>query len=202
MRTDSAVSIELCLGSTVEALVEQSADSGLIVMGSRGMGPLQQIATGSTSTRVAANARSPVIVVPAPSTRPDLEHRMSIVVGVDGSAESAAAAEFAAEEARLRHLPLTAVHAMTATPSDSDALTMGVLDPARATGVEVDRQSIPAGAAQALIDASTQASFVVVGTRGGGGVRGVRLGSTSQALLRHSHCPVAVVPPAATRPTE
>jgi nucleotide-binding universal stress UspA family protein len=109
------------------------------------------------------------------------------------------AAEFAAEEARLRGVPLTAIHATTTSAVAADVLATGALDPARDVGVGVDRRSVPAGAAAALIDASSHASAVVVGSRGGGGVRGVRLGSTSQALLRQARCPVTVVPPGAAR---
>jgi nucleotide-binding universal stress UspA family protein len=196
-RTATSVSAELCVGSTVEVLIELSAGSGLLVLGSRGMGPVQQIAAGSVSTRVAAGARSPVIVVPPSPSSPDPGLQLSIVVGVDGSAESAAAAEFAAEEARLRGAALTAIHAATTPTTASDVLVTGALDPTRDAGINVERHSVPARPAEALINASTHASTVVVGTRGRGGVRGVRLGSTSQALLRHAHCPVVVVPPAA-----
>jgi nucleotide-binding universal stress UspA family protein len=190
--TTTPVSGELLVGSTADALIEQSASASLLVLGSRGMGPVKGLVSGSVSTRVVAGATSPVMVVPSSIAAPEESSALSIVVGVDGGAESAAAVEFAATEARVRGAALTAIRASTEAPSD--VLTTGALDPARTTDIAVHRQFVRTDAAEALIDASARASAVVVGTRGRGGVRGVRLGSTSQALMRRSKCPVVIVP--------
>ena len=40
-----------------------------------------------------------------------------------------------------------------------------------------------------------EAQLLVVGSHGHGGFAGMLLGSTSQALIAHSPCPVAVVRP-------
>jgi nucleotide-binding universal stress UspA family protein len=48
-------------------------------------------------------------------------------------------------------------------------------------------------AVPALVSASKDAEMVVVGSRGLGAVGRAVLGSTSGGLLRHAHCPVAVI---------
>ncbi|UWE10572.1 universal stress protein [Actinacidiphila bryophytorum] len=47
---------------------------------------------------------------------------------------------------------------------------------------------------RALIAATAEADMVVVGTHPRQGRTGPELGPVAQALLRHAHCPVAIVP--------
>ncbi|WP_216592320.1 universal stress protein [Verrucosispora sioxanthis] len=136
-----------------------------------------------------------------------------VVVGVDGSELSRRAVEFAVQEAALRGAAVLALHAyrhpVSTGPGDMQPLVYDEselrADEDRAVAesiaglterypeVQITRRSVRGRAARVLTDASRQAQLMVVGGQGRGEVTGLLLGSVSQSLLHHSHCPVAVV---------
>jgi nucleotide-binding universal stress UspA family protein len=59
---------EMAIGSPVEALVELSSSVDLLVVGSRGFGPVRRLLLGSTSDRLVREAACPVIAVPRPAS--------------------------------------------------------------------------------------------------------------------------------------
>lgn len=59
--------------------------------------------------------------------------------------------------------------------------------------VEVGETVVRDRTVRALLRRAEPARLLVVGSRGRSGVTGMVLGSTSQALVHHSPCPVAVV---------
>ena len=193
----------LAAGPAAAVLCECSGDAEMVVVGSRGHGGLAGLLLGSVSWQVAAHARGPVVVLrghwrPAAGYVPG-----PVVVGVDGTAASAAAAGFAADEAALRGVALLAVGAL----ADSAGSLGGAgrlredFDQAIARcekghpAVAVRRQIVDGAARDALLAAARSAQMLVVGSRGRGGVRGMLLGSVSQAVLHHAPCPVCVVHP-------
>ena len=55
------------------------------------------------------------------------------------------------------------------------------------------QEAVPVSPGQALVDASANASLVVVGSHGRGYFEGLLLGSVSHDVLHRAHCPVVVV---------
>ena len=94
----------------VPALIEQTDDALLLVLGSRGKGGFRGALVGSTAVSLVAHARCPVAVVrgDAPDSVPRTEG--PIVVGIDGSEVSDAAIATAFVEASWRGAELVAVH--------------------------------------------------------------------------------------------
>jgi nucleotide-binding universal stress UspA family protein len=138
-----------------------------------------------------------------------------VVVGVDGSASSLRAVDWAVEEAALRHralrvlcafgwpwndLPLD-IEPMMATESTrhaaervvAEAVTRArVLAAALAPDLDIATELSADMPAAALIEASRRAAVVVVGSRGLGGFEGLLAGSVSTQLATHAHSPVVV----------
>jgi nucleotide-binding universal stress UspA family protein len=140
---------------------------------------------------------------------------LGIVVGVDDSPAAKAAVEWGAREAELRSIPLTLVHAISPnlTSWRNTPLPPGLAQWQRDHGrlllddavkivektcyhggpAEIDTEVLPSAAVPTLIDLSKDAEMVVTGSYGAGSSSGRRLGSVGSGLLRHAHCPVAIV---------
>jgi len=74
-------------------------------------------------------------------------------------------------------------------------LVDALLDEVGAAGVEVRTTVVQdRHPADALIELSSGADLLVVGSRGRGGFHGLIIGSVTHALVLHAACPVVVVP--------
>ncbi|MCX3060869.1 universal stress protein [Streptomyces beihaiensis] len=131
-----------------------------------------------------------------------------ITVGMDGSPESLAAADWAAREAGRRDLPLRLVQSWPAYHHDAPSLKdparlrhfeLRILREARETlqarhpALPIDTAQLHAPAAEMLLSESARAALLVLGSRGQGPLAGFLLGSVSHQVLAHAHGPVAMV---------
>jgi nucleotide-binding universal stress UspA family protein len=136
----------------------------------------------------------------------------AVVVGYDGKAHSRAAVAWAANEAARRDLPLVVLHAanypgMTGEPGPGlchrDPGALDAAEEVTASGVAEAVDVVPwldvvgatevTSAARALLEASRDASLVVVGSRGAHRLFGVKWRSVGLAVASRGHAPVVVV---------
>lgn len=146
-----------------------------------------------------------------------LAKKYGILVAVDGSPESDAAVSWAAHEAALRHTEVTIMHviapmivtwpittAQLEIAEWQNGASQQILEQAEKTfhasvtesnAPAVRTESVPSPVISTLIDNSEEAAMMVVGIRGAGKHGLLTIGSVSNALLHHAHCPVVVVHP-------
>ena len=133
-----------------------------------------------------------------------------IVVGVDGSPHSQSALDWALAESRLRNVHVTVLAVAPAATSiwgitgqyDPSEETLekvrqaatAMVDKAGASGQAVTVETVSGVPADELIKASDGADLVVVAARGTGGFARLAMGSVSNQVAHHAHCPVVVVP--------
>lgn len=130
-----------------------------------------------------------------------------IVLGYDGSDFSVQALDWALDEAELRKLPLTLTHAWQWPYGQAEEEAKAHLrkaaehvlwhgaECARATssGVPVETDLYEGPAAQRLVELSSGAALVIVGSRGLSALPRTVVGSVAGYVAAHAECPVIVV---------
>jgi nucleotide-binding universal stress UspA family protein len=189
------------VGDPAEVLLERGGEAALIVVGNRDIGGVAGLLLHSVSRRVAARTVAPLIVVRGADTLPvTRRHRKGgVLLGLESDADVDAAL-FAFQETELRGTRLDVLHAWTYRRNPLSILDVNP-EPAHDS---MERQAGPLRAVngrtswrtpcRALIAATAQADMVVIGTHPRRGRTGPELDPTTLALLRHAHCPVAIVP--------
>jgi nucleotide-binding universal stress UspA family protein len=138
-----------------------------------------------------------------------------ILVGIDGSAHSQRALEWAAKEAAIRHTSLTVltVHQAVrgfwggtlhyagddelvekgrqAAQAEADKVVASLGDARPASVTVKATEGIPA---EELLNAGADADMIVLGSRGGGGFTRMLLGSVSSTVAEHAKVPVMILP--------
>lgn len=135
-----------------------------------------------------------------------------VVVGVDGSRESEAALQFAAEEAKMRGALLRIVcawepsasgymgEAFAPTPDafekaeqDAEAVLSAALEHLQGESLTIEAVAEEGGPAAVLLEQASDASLLVVGSRGLSTPKRLMLGSVSHDVAQRAHCPIAIV---------
>lgn len=153
-------------------------DDTLIAVGSHGVGRALGIVMGSTVTELVHKAPCSVLVARAAGT----EFPRRIVVGVDGSPESAAAYETARRLAARFTAELWPVVAHGGKGADKALVS---------TIVDGWREDLPDDPVSALVAAAADADLVVVGSRGLHGLGS--LGSVSERVAHQARASVLIV---------
>jgi nucleotide-binding universal stress UspA family protein len=201
--------VETLVGATSawRMLLGLADQAHLVVVGSRGLGPIGSVALRSVSVAVASGANAPVVVVRTPGY---LAQTARIVIGTDGTSASTDALEFGFAQASSRRVPLTVAHCTSEVlgvrngevrPTElpyNEEVSLRLAEALaglqeKYVDVTADVKIARGSAAEYLIRASSAADLVVVGARGHHGPGASFLGSVSQTVVERAHCSVAVV---------
>jgi nucleotide-binding universal stress UspA family protein len=196
------------LADAREALLAGAVDASMLVVGTRGLGPIRQLLLGSVSLAVAKHSRSPVVIVRPGTPGP---HDAGVLVGVAGDDRDGDVLEFAFRVADARDLPITVAHAFWDLVGDDETREvtadapgyedqLGLLIEAvrrpseRHPSVPVHHLLSRGFADVQLISASRGAELLVLGHRRKPMLREIIYGSVAPRVVEHAHCSVAVVP--------
>ncbi|MEU9544783.1 universal stress protein [Streptomyces mirabilis] len=211
------VLIEQVTGRPAEVLTDAAKDAEPLVLGSRGLSGVGGFVVGSVGLAVVARAEHPVVLVrvegDTSGTDSTVPPSRPVVLGLDTRAPDDTLIGFAFEAAVLRRASLRVVHGWDEPPyiaygmppdlelnarlgAEEAAAVSEVLRPWRQKfpTVDVAEDSLSGRAANHLVDASAEASLVVVGRRIRRSALGAHIGPVTHAVLHHATAPVAVVP--------
>jgi nucleotide-binding universal stress UspA family protein len=136
---------------------------------------------------------------------------LRVIVGVDGSPQSAHALSWACRRGETCGDTVRVVCAWSLGASGEDWMALpGVSAEGQRRAEQILREAvervrsdhpsvnvetavIEGPPARVLVEMSADADLLVVGSRGHGGFSGLLLGSVSQQCIHHAHCPVTVV---------
>jgi nucleotide-binding universal stress UspA family protein len=200
------VRVSVVTGVAGRALVHVAEHAELLVMGSRSAEGDLDLTVGRIVAHAIGQASCPVVLVPQ-MWDPDAAHSGGVLVRVDGAEETVGAVAFAATVADRWRAPLTPIAVASRRRSDADEQAQRQVIAAAATGLadrhpDVALHEIVAWGnptEEILREARRGARLIVLCSLGHRALTASLLGSTTQAVIRMSSCPVAVLPPQVAR---
>lgn len=196
-----------------EELLERSATAAMVVVGSRGRGPVRTLLLGSVSAALSSHADCPVVVV-RPDDADGPKERHGVLVGVQEAAASRPLLQQAFGLAAARGLPLTVLQCLwdgrfddgsvgtapVAADPDGAARHRTHLEQVVAAtaagfpGVEVTTRQQHGFVDRILIELSPTMDATVVGSHHPNLLRRTVYGSLARTVLEHAAGVVVVVP--------
>jgi nucleotide-binding universal stress UspA family protein len=199
--------------------VAEEIGAGLIVMASRGLGGIRRALMGRVSSSVVRHAHCPVLIVRGEKDGKPPFSAKRILLATDGSGEAALAAQATVDLANKTNSEIHVVHVtmplyasrsgyegvyvadyISEEDKDLERSAQELLDEQakkiKAAGGSVAETHLRTGKpAQEIVDLAEEigTGLILMGSRGLGGIRGVLMGSVSDLVVRHAHCPVLVV---------
>src|SRR5918998_2812536 len=218
----SVAEAHLVTGGPADAILDlgDQLGAGLIVVGSRGLGPVKRLLVGSVSESIVHHAKCPVLVVRggAGSWPP-----VRVVIGEDLSEDAHSAAKLGITLAKLMEAETLLVHTYEGMPPHPETLPQAnrelyeamvdkhlrqvesaleerAAELEQAYDVRPQVRIVPGESAQVLAEIAEEgdgSSLLVVGSRGLGTSERIVTGSVSSKVLRAAGGPVLVCPPGA-----
>ncbi len=218
----SVAEAHLVTGRPADAILDlgDQIGAGLIVVGSRGLGPVKRLLVGSVSESIVHHAKCPVLVVRsgAGSWPP-----VRVVIGEDLSEDAHSAAKLGITLAKLMEAETLLVHTYEGMPPHPETLPQAdrelyeamvdkhlrqvesaleerAAELEQAYDVRPQVRIVPGESAQVLAEIAEEGdgpSLLVVGSRGLGTSERIVIGSVSSKVLRAAGGPVLVCPPGA-----
>jgi len=204
------VSKQIESGTPADAILAAAVKekAGLIVMGSRGLGPVKELLLGSVSHRVATHAGCPTLVVNRP-----MRALRRILVAVQGPEDAAVLTKFLASQPFKETAEIMLVTVLPAAQSlfpqgleKVNALIEKAVVGARAfveatasaltkPGYDAKGYILMGAPAPAILQeaSASDPDLIVMGSHGRRGVTRFLLGSVSHAVLHRSPCPLLIV---------
>ena len=207
----------LRMGSPADEILDLAEElgAGLVVIGSRGRGPIRRLLMGSVSDGVVHGAAFPVLVMRGGERAWPPQ---TVVIGDDGSDEAREAGELAARVGKSFDAKVLLVRAYPRLPEEDvegrklDARMVddelrreeqGLIGRAKeiegAVGVRPRVKIAVGDPATVLLESAgedaAEGALVAVGSRGHGAARRLRLGSVSTKVVHAAEGPVLINPP-------
>lgn len=204
---EAAIDTHVEVTDARKLLIELSRTASMVVVGTRGHGPVAGLLLGSVSGALVRHSECPVAVV-----RPAAPSASGVLLAADGSEDSRHVVEHAYREASYRQTSVTLVHCIwDGLAAKARWIPMSEADP---EGAEIRLQMaemvasmsekfpdvesqliLTRGAIDAcLVDLSTRHELLVIGRPPRSLLVRLTVAGLAVPIAEHAHCPVLVVP--------